>query len=379
MSMAERFIAGRWRVNFRFQRERVRLASPENSRAGARAFEQVLRRRLANGETVKELKTGKAKSVKFAEFTEEWFRVYVLTNNKPSEQRAKLSVIQKHLVPFFGKAELADVAAMRVEEYKAKKLAQGLSAKTINNHLTILRKCLQIAWEWGRIERMPIIKLLKVPPQSIVFLSEEECRALISDKAEPVAHMMILTALRTGMRLGELCGLMWEDIDFSRGMITVRHSIVRGVVGSPKSNRIRYIPLAHDLALELQSWPQGEGELVFHVDGRVLSDYAATEMLSRACARTGVQRIGWHKLRHTFATQLVSRGVSLRAIQALLGHSTIQMTEKYAHLVPSLLNEAITILTQPVKSLGTQWPNAGAYKNDREIFQLANALEFSRK
>jgi len=107
-------------------------------------------------------------------------------------------------------------------------------------------------------------------------------------------------------------------------------------------------------ALRKSARPQG---LVLQINEKPITGYAASEMLGHACIRASVKHIGWHKLRHTFASQLVGRGVNLRSVQELLGHSTIQMTERYVHLTQSSLQQVILVLEQPQKSesLGNPW------------------------
>ena len=114
--------------------------------------------------------------------------------------------------------------------------------KTINNHLTVLAKCLRTAQEWLDLERIPKIKKLKVPHQKFDYLTIEDSELLLGQAPMPW-HDMILVALKTGMRKGELMGLHWEDINWERRIIAVKRSMYRGQLMSTKSNKIRYIPM----------------------------------------------------------------------------------------------------------------------------------------
>lgn len=339
--MSARKIKSSWWVDFRFGHRRYRKRSPDNSKAGAEAYEAMLRQMLARGESPDERR---AAPLTFAQFSEEWLRTYVKTNNKLSEQKTKASVLRNHLVPFFGRMELAQIRIGEVERYKAAEMGGGLKAKSINNHLAILRKCLRCAMEWGRIANVPFIQPLKVPPQKIDFLNEVECTALLSFVGDQLTESMILTAIHTGMRMGELIGLEWSSVDFDKAQITVCRSIVRGEVSSPKSNRIRYIPMMSDLKRKLFDMRRQNGLVFCRKDGSPLTSMIVGSMLRRACDGTGVRRIGWHRLRHTFASRLVTRRAPMRSIQQLLGHSTIAMTERYAHLAPTVLTDAIRLL-----------------------------------
>lgn len=159
---------------------------------------------------------------------------------------------------------------------------------------------------------------------------------------------MLLVAMRTGMRLGELRGLRWGDVDFLNSRIHLRQSLTRKQFGPPKSGKSREIPLSPETLKALKSQRHLRGDLVFcRDDGQPQSRDQWNEVLWRSCRLAGVRKIGWHVLRHTFASHLAIRGVSLRAIQKLLGHSTIQMTERYAHLCPSVRRDAVLQLDEP--------------------------------
>lgn len=340
--MSVRKIRNSWWVDFRFEHLRYRIRSPENTRPGASAYEALLKQRLARGEPVipKPAEAG----VTFAVFAAEWFETYVKTNNKPSEVHHKESVLRTHILPFFGAMALASIGVATLEQYKAAKLARGLSPKTINNHLAIVGRCLSSAVEWGRIPHAPRVRHLRTPPSTPDFLSDEECEQILGDHTEPAWRAMLLLALRTGMRQGELLGLEWCDVDFDRPSIAVTRSCVRGIVTSPKSNKIRHIPMTSDLLAVFGKMRRRQGLVFDRPDGTHLSDSLANGALHRIQKRTGLRPVHWHLFRHTFASQLVRRGIPLRKVQALLGHSTITMTERYAHLAPSDLDEAIDVL-----------------------------------
>jgi integrase len=127
-------------------------------------------------------------------------------------------------------------------------------------------------------------------------------------------------------------------------MISVRRSIVRGVVSSPKTYRHRFIPVAVDLYEALLLHRRTNG-YVFSADGRGLEPLREPRKgLWRALRLAGLRHVGWHVLRHTFASQLVSESVSIYFVQALLGHTTVQMTMRYAHLAPSAMRGVVNVL-----------------------------------
>jgi len=269
----------------------------------------------------------------------------VLPNNKASTHRSKRNALDHHLIPYFGNKQLSEVGVLMIEEFKARKLADGLSPKTINNLLSVLRKCLTCAEEWELLAKVPRVKWLRVPPSRYQFLSAEDCVKLLAAAENIFWYAMILCALRTGMRIGEICALDWSDINWDTKTLTVRRSVVEGVMDSPKNNRTRIIPLADDLYGLFQS-RQMEAGLVFPgSDGKHLRKSSwPWKALKRACVRAGLPVIGWHTLRHTFASELTALSVPMKATQMLLGHSSIQMTERYAHLAPSALQTAVAVL-----------------------------------
>src|SRR5262249_44549841 len=138
---------------------------------------------------------------------------------------------------------------------------------------------------------------------------------------------MIFVAMRTGMRKGELLGLRWEDVDLSAGRINVRQNYVDGVFGLPKSGKSREIPMGDDVIDALRAHRHERGSLVFcNAGGNVLTGARLSWPLKRALKRAGLREIGWHVLRHTFASHLAMKGVPLKVIQELLGHGSIVTT-----------------------------------------------------
>lgn len=342
--MAVRKLKQSWWIDFRHEGERHRLRSPDNTKAGALVYEALIRRRLANGEPLK----ARTDYPIFAEFVEEWYEQYVKIDNKMSTIKTKRSTIDNHLVPFFGKMRLDKISVRDVILFQGRQIKKGLNKKTINNQVGILTKCLHSAHEWRVLDvQPPKIKKLKVAPTSFDYLTTEECGLLLSNESEPMWRLMILTAMHTGMRLGELCGLKWQDIDFMTGVISIQRNIVRGVIGSPKSNKMRYVPMTTQLSQVLERARQKDG-YVFHrndLTGKEpITQSVAGNAIRRLCKAVGLRHIGWHTLRHTFASHLVQKGASLAVVQELLGHSTIEMTMRYAHLAPTQLTQAIQLL-----------------------------------
>lgn len=329
-------------VDIRFNHQRYRKASPENTYAGAKAYESLIRQKLARGEPIVEIKD-KTVEASFKDFFVKWFNVYVKNNNKKSEIIQKESVFRNHLNPFFGKKNLDGISNIDIEKYKSEKVGLGLNNKTINNQLAMLSKFFKVAEEWGVLEKIPKIKKLKAQPQKFDFLTEEECKLLL-DNSEGYLKEMIFFAIKTGLRFGELIAIDWNDIDLKEQLLTVRRSIVLGEMGSTKSNKIRYIPLTDEVCQMLIQRIKKSGYVFSDNFGNHLKQHRCCDKLYSLCKRVGLRKVGWHTFRHTFASHLIQNGVSIKAVQELLGHSDIVTTMRYSHLGPSTLREAIRSL-----------------------------------
>ncbi len=332
----------KWWVDFSFDGNRYRKPSPADTRAGAQAYETHLRHKLARGEPID---TKENKPMTFKEFAANWFQIYVKNNNKHSEILSKDKILRVHLVPFFGRYKLESINNLDVEKYKGRKIESGLNPKTINNHLAVLRRGFHSAVEWGLVDSCPVIKKLKTPPQEFDFLSVEESRLLV-DSARGINRDMIMIALGTGLRFGEIKALTWDDVDFGSGEITVRQAFAEGVLGTTKSNKIRRIPMTASVLKILSGLARSNGYIFTEKDGRPVDQSTSIRRLHRACKDAGIREIGWHVLRHTFASHLAQSGANLIAVQNLLGHSDIRTTMRYAHIHGEVLRETIDILNR---------------------------------
>jgi integrase len=298
----------------------------------------------------------------FSNFADEFQDSYAKANNKPSELASKKMILDRHLKPAFGHLRLDEVTTEAIEKYKAAKLAGSeatadtkavppLKPKSINNHLTCLATVLAIAVEWGRLSRPPKIRKLKPADTPAPFLTFEQAAALLRYGA-PIAGqpwgVMILTGLRAGLRISEMLALRWVDLDFSAKTINVRQNVWKGIVGTPKGGKADAVPMCDELHAALRELQQrGElGPLVFcPPNGEPWTRDDTTRPIRRACRAAGLKAVGWHVLRHTFASHLVMRGVHLKAVQQLMRHASIVSTMRYAHLAPQTTRDAVELLT----------------------------------
>src|SRR3989475_3905658 len=206
---------------------------------------------------------------------------------------------------------------------------------TINRDLSRLRHMLNIAVEWELLEESPMqgMKFLRENNARTRYLSVDECHRLIDSCMAPHIRAIVTVALHTGMRLGEILNLRWQDLDLSSGFILVRDS---------KNGQARQVPMDSMISTLLRSWPRlSDQDIVFTsvlTGGRIVD--VRTGFLN-ACKRAGLTDLHFHDLRHTFASQFVMSGGSLYTCQRVLGHKSITMTQRYAHLSPTYKIKAI--------------------------------------
>ncbi|MEM9357946.1 MAG: tyrosine-type recombinase/integrase [Pseudomonadota bacterium] len=323
------------------QAKRYRIKSPDNTKKGAQAYEATLRRRLAEGKSIEGTEARNRREQTFKAFAEFWYKTHVVVHNKPSTISKAKSVLAKKLVPFFGSRPIEAITTLDIERYKAQQANRGLANKTINNELSILGKCLRDAKKWHSLTAIPEITPLKVPPTNYLFLEEEEAARLLQH-VHGIAYEIVYVALKTGLRRGELQGLYWSDINLTNRTLIVRHnwcSVTQALL-SPKGNRTRTIPLSNGVCDLLRRRHASDG-FVFAEGKTVFDAHNIGAQLASASAEAGLPKVTLHVLRHTFASQLAMKGVSVAVIQKLLGHTDIKTTMRYAHLSQNSLIEAV--------------------------------------
>lgn len=338
--MATRKIRGKWFADFRYQNKRYRLKSPINTKNAAQEFEHVMLSRLIKGEPIKENEADRVITLK--EFSKVWFDSYVTAHNRPSEIRRKRSVFAHSLIPFFGDMALHEITCKHVEDFKVGRL-KNVSSKTLRNEVSMLSTCLKTAVEWEYLDRLPAIKMPKVAQNGFRWLSEIDAGKLL-ESSEGTMKDMVFLALKTGLRFGELIAIEWPDFDFDNKRLTINKSIVLGKLGPTKNGKVRYIPLTDSVCEYFRGKKKGSG-LAFHDGhGGIMRQKRCSYYLERTYRKAGLNPLGWHALRHTFASHLACKGASILAIKDLLGHSDIKTTMRYAHLGPTITSEAMKLL-----------------------------------
>lgn len=286
---------------------------------------------------------------------DEYLEKYCPANNRPSVIAASEYLLRLHMIPAFSGLRLDQLTAQRIDGYKGQKLAGGLSAQTVYNHLTVLRRILSLAVEWGVLLRVPKIKRPRPLPVRVEYLTGPEAERLLAAALPegPAVHAAVLLGLRAGLRAGEIRGLQWSAVDLARGLLTVDRSLVLGKLQAPKSGKARTVPMHPELKSALDALsaarpvtPSGKASpwvLAGEAGGPQGRDLL-TKALRRAVRRAGVPPVTPHGLRHSFATQLVHAGAPLTVVKELLGHSSITVTVRYAHLAPGQLAAAVALL-----------------------------------
>ncbi len=340
---------GKWRYRFSHNKARYggHATTQDNTKRAAAELERRHLAKLSAGKYTGAMPTVAEFAVRFLEFQQ--------VNTKQLTHELHTRIITLHVLPHLGKRPLDQV---RKAELDGLKTTWDCAPRTKNTRLGVVMRMLAIAEEWEILDKAPLVKLIKVPKDVPRFLTEDEAAALIEAskyrgrKSDLEWHSMVLVGLRTGLRIGELRGLQWGDIDFDQAAIMVRRTDPgRGDMepNAPKGNRPRLVPLTPDSLAVITSirhdgkwvWP---GATSWHDQrGRLTtrSEGNCARAIGAIAARASLDEdVTWHTLRHTYASWLVMRGVSLAVVQELLGHASIRQTEHYAHLSPGFAQHA---------------------------------------
>lgn len=345
---------GRWRFRFTYKGVRYSGSTPKghNTAGVARQLERDMIETLQARAFTGVMPTVEAFSIQFLD--------YQRTNTKPLTAELHETVIRIHVNPHIGKMKLDEVTKATLSMLVQTWLAGGAADRTANTRMGVLQRMLSLALEWELLTAIPKIKPLKIAIDHPRFLNEDEARRLL-DAAPPNWRTMMLVALRTGLRIGELRGLQWTDVDLKGGVLHVRRTDPGRPdleASAPKSGRPRTVPMTAETVTALRDWraradTDRATKLVFpgveewrdqHDRTRARAEGSCAAAIGRAAERAKLddwEEITWHTLRHTYASWLVMRGIPLRAVQDLLGHANLKMTERYAHLAPGFTNRAL--------------------------------------
>lgn len=227
--------------------------------------------------------------------------------------------------------------------------APQASPKTVNNVLTTIGKALKVAVEWKVITAMPCrVRLLKVSRPVVEFYESEELERLVeaAGKVDARALLAVLLGGDAGLRLGEILGVEWPDVDLKRGLLKVQRAVYGAHVTLPKGGRPRVVPMTERLQRALADHRHLRGERVLYQDdGQAAEKWSLKWLLDVAERRAGLRRGGRvHILRHTFCSRLAAANVPLLTIKGLAGHQSVETTMRYMHLSQAAPMEGIRAL-----------------------------------
>ena len=258
---------------------------------------------------------------------------------KPSTVQGYRWLIDAQILPAFGQIQLEDVTSQHVERWLA---GMKRKASTRTKALVLLQGIFQRARKVYGLASNPVSDVER-PSQSrsgdIEVFSPEEVWELVRAASSEQDGAIFLTAAFTGLRHGELLALRWRDVDFAGSVIRVRASYASGALTTPKSGKVRSVPLAPEVVKALARLSQrerftGDDELVFAGEaGAFLDGSALRRRYKAALKRAKLRPLRFHDLRHTFGTRMIAKA-DIRRVQEWMGHADIQTTMRYLHYAP---------------------------------------------
>ena len=323
-----------WWMNFMFQGCRIRRSTGTSNRALAGSILAKVQIQLVEGQYFDSLEE---RTRTFEELMNRFEREHIVK----LASRATCEVFVKRFRQFFGDRTLAQITPKLIVEYKSSRYAVGVKAATINREMTCLKKAFNLAkreWEWCRDNPVSRVSAEKGANKRDRWLTDEEEMRLLAVCPSWLSDLVVF-ALHSGMRLGEILALTWAGVDLFRKTVTVFRS---------KNGERRTVPANQTvmaLFKERTKVRTFKTELVFPSrTGTPLDPNHLRRALRTATTRAGLQDFHFHDLRHTFATRLVQSGVDLYKVQRLLGHKSPMMTQRYAHHYPESLRGGVEIL-----------------------------------
>src|SRR4051794_30175002 len=262
---------------------------------------------------------------------------------KPSTIRDAASVIANHLLAPFGVRRLEDITEQEVDRWARRLGAERpLSNATQRKVIVIFHGVMARACRVYGLPVNPVAKVEKprlAAPGAIDVFSPEEVHALVRAATSEQDAAIFLTAAFTGLRQGELVALRWRDVDFAGSYVRVTASYTNGELSTPKSGKVRSVPMAPEVAEALARLGQrerfvGPDDLAFV--GQVGGHLDASALLRRyraALRGAGLRPLRFHDLRHTFGTRVIGE-VDIRRVQEWMGHAGVQTTMRYLHYAP---------------------------------------------
>ena len=278
---------------------------------------------------------------KFSDFVREDWEPVMLPTMKYATQKSYAYFLRVHLIPALGEISLREISREPIQRLINAKLTAGLAWETVHHLQCALSKVLGTAVEWGYVEANPV-RMTRLPRRRRTMdkavLTPVQLRLLLAKLPEPSRSLAFLLVL-TGMRIGELIALRWRNVDLVTGLLRVEETVYDGHFDEPKSKHsVRLIPLgplAKALLIERRKRIFDDvSSLVFSSRKKTILDRRTllSRQLKPAAKAAGLNNVTWHLLRHSNATLHDSLGTPLGTVQALLGHSSSEITRQvYLH------------------------------------------------
>ncbi|HBE7006260.1 TPA: site-specific integrase [Enterococcus faecium] len=301
-----------------------------------------------------------------------WMEEYVKLNLKYNTYENYRFTIKNHINGYLGKKKLTDLTPALLQNFINAEFKKGYSKKTMTITHSVLKNALNMAvYPWGLIKQNPML-YVKIPKYEARPTTKKDLKII---SLEDFDHMLEITpeghpfyiplniGFYTGMRVGEVCGLTWDDVDFSNGTITVEKQMVKNdgawVYGTPKtssSNRTIFIGQTLLAILKKHKKQQLENRMKYgklYIDSNAVCTKEDGELVTPSVVKWNTRRISnalslsfnFHSLRHTHATLLLENGAKMKEISERLGHSRISITmDTYSHVTDKMRNETVDIM-----------------------------------
>lgn len=314
-------------------------------RESAQRILKKIETEIAEGKYL-DIKKKERKNIRFEDFAQQYLKSYVEFENKNVRNQRNLI---NGLVKQFKGNNLEQIDTLMIRQYLSRRL-KSVRPSTVNREWSMLKSMFNRAFEWGLFSGVnPTNSIKKLPENNerTRWLKEEEQEVLLSN-CQGMTKIIVLIALKTGMRWGEITSLKWRQnpnsnyVDFQNNIIFVHESL-------SKSKKSRYIPLSDSIISALEKLPKQAGtDYIFwnHKTERIVRTIRTS--FENAVKKSGISNFKFHDLRHTFASQLVRNGVDLYVVQKLLGHANPKMTQRYAHLSSKQLKDAIKLIDSKI-------------------------------
>jgi integrase/recombinase XerC len=284
---------------------------------------------------IKQNQSNQPNNIPFQQFKAEYleFSLGGHTLNTHLSARSALNEFER----FIGLVNIGEITSRDVEKFIAHK--KLVSSYTARRCFSAVKAAFEKAREWKYLRENPFLSKLKpkVPEVEPLFFSKDEFQKLLAVIDNPDWRDFVQTAVLTGARLSELINMRWQYVDLKGRIIHITNN--NGFVTKSKRNRI--VPM-NDTLHKILSQRSVLCEYVFYKGCRQLDKYYVSKRFKKYVRASGVnERLHFHSLRHTCASWAVQAGVSIYQVQHLLGHSSVSTTERYSHLQPSNLVDAV--------------------------------------